>query len=209
MHTIEVNSAISLTALLKTGTTREHEKLDKRIMALSPFSSRERYALFVRTQARLHRVVAPCYQNPVLKEWLPDLEERNRLEAVLADCGDFDISSAALQEDADVSSRVGVDDAYAALGWLYTVEGSNLGAAFLLKHAKKELALSETFGARHLAGNSDGRGAFWKRFKEGLDGIDLTETQRQAALGGALEAFAFARAGVEELLAPFAEADSA
>lgn len=195
-------SDLPLSALFKQGTTQEHEKLDKRIMALAPFSSRERYALFVRTQARLHRVVSPWYQGDALTAWLPDLAQRDRLDAVLADCADFGLSEQDLQDDADAARRAQVDDRHAALGWLYTVEGSNLGAAFLLKYAKEHLGLSETFGARHLAGHDGGRGAFWKSFKEGLDSIALTASQRQAALGGALAAFAFARESVEAVLAP-------
>lgn len=202
MPALNVVHSLPLSAFFKEGTMQEHEKLDKRIMALSPFSCPERYALFVRTQARLHRVVAPWYQGEALRAWLPDLKGRDRLDAVLQDCADFGISESALEEDALASTQARVDDVYAALGWLYTVEGSNLGAAFLLKHAKEHLGLSETFGARHLASHDSGRGLFWRQFKTGLDAIELTESQRQAALEGALSAFAFARAGVEELLAP-------
>lgn len=195
-------NTLPLSALFKQRTVREHDQLDQRIMALEPFSSRERYALFARTQARLHRVVSPWYQGELLKPWFPDLEQRDRLAAVLADCRDFDIEPEALSEDADAARQAAVNDPYTALGWLYTVEGSNLGAAFLLKHARTQLGLSESFGARHLAGHEEGRGAFWKRFKERLDQIDLTDHQREAATAGALAAFSFARQGVEEILAP-------
>ena len=201
-------TTLPLSEFFKEGTRQDHEQLDQRIMALSPFSSPARYALFVRTQARLHRVVSPWYQSEELKVWLPDLQERDRLDAVLKDCADFGLDAQAFEVDAQASTRVRVDDSYAALGWLYTVEGSNLGAAFLLKHAKTHLGLSETFGARHLAGHDGGRGLFWRRFKERLDGIDLSDQQRKNALGGALAAFGFARLGVEELLAPAAEADA-
>ncbi|MEY1661704.1 biliverdin-producing heme oxygenase [Isoalcanivorax beigongshangi] len=190
-----------LSEFFKDGTRAQHELLDTRIMALSPFADRERYALFVRTQARLQRVASPLFQSEQLGQWLPDLAGRDRLAAVLADCADLGVTAEALEEDRLATAGVSVSDDYAALGWLYTVEGSNLGAAFLLKHAKSQLELSETFGARHLAGHDDGRGLHWRRFKDTMDGLELSAEQRQRALQGALDAFMLAREGVEALLA--------
>lgn len=190
-----------LSEFFKDGTRAQHELLDTRIMALSPFADRERYALFVRTQARLQRVASPLFQSERLGQWLPDLAGRDRLAAVLADCADLGVTAEALEEDRLATAGVSVSDDYAALGWLYTVEGSNLGAAFLLKHAKSQLGLSETFGARHLAGHDDGRGLHWRRFKDAMDGLELSAEQRQRALQGALDAFTLAREGVEALLA--------
>ncbi|KAF0809993.1 heme oxygenase [Alcanivorax sp. S71-1-4] len=201
-----ISSKLPLSLHLKESSTDEHERLDKRIMALAPFANRERYARFVRMQARLQRVASPLYQDPALQASLPDLASRDRLQAALADCADFHISAAELAEDDAAAAAMTVSDLYTSLGWLYTVEGSNLGAAFLLKHAREHLGLSETFGARHLAGHEDGRGLHWRRFREAMDALDLTDAQRAAAVQGALEAFAFARAGVEELLADEAAA---
>ncbi|AFT69661.1 Heme oxygenase [Alloalcanivorax dieselolei B5] len=190
-----------LSTFLKDGTSQEHERLDRRIMTLAPFADRERYTLFVRTQTRLQRVASPLYQSERLARWLPGLAARDRLSAALSDCADLGVSVGALEDDRRAAEGVGAGDDYAALGWLYTVEGSNLGAAFLLKHAKSELGLSETFGARHLAGHDDGRGLHWRRFKEVLDALMLSHDERRQALQGALDAFGFAREGVEVLLA--------
>ena len=81
-----------------------------------------------------------------------------------------------------------------------------MAKSLLLKHAKESLGLSETHGARHLTGHGDGRAPYWRRFKEALDAIELTDAQRELALEGAREAFAFTRNAVEELLVPVAEA---
>ena len=75
-----------------------------------------------------------------------------------------------------------------ALGWLYVVEGSNLGAAFLLKDAAK-LGLDETFGARHLAGAPEGRGLHWKTFVAALDAVELTADEENRMISGAEAAF--------------------
>ncbi|MFS1525144.1 biliverdin-producing heme oxygenase [Microbulbifer sp. 2304DJ12-6] len=190
----------ALSACLKAGTHSIHERLDTRIMSLSVFSSRERYALFVRTQSRLHHAVARWFENARLQNWLPELPQRNRLWAVVEDCRDIGLTPEALSEDREVAAQVQILDIYSALGWLYVVEGSNLGAAFLLKQVKK-LDLSETFGARHLAANEMGRGLHWRKFKNALDALELAGEQREAALKGAIAAFAFARQNVEQLLA--------
>jgi len=186
---------------LKQETTSTHESLDRRIMALEPFADRQRYAVFIRTQLRLHNAVSHWYQNAGLQQQHPLLKERDRLPAVLADCADLGVTAEALEQDRLSAEAVTSHDADEAIGWLYTVEGSNLGAAFLLKYARTELQLSEDFGARHLAAHKDGRGLHWRQFKAALDQLPLTEAQQQAALKGAKDAFAFARANVEELLA--------
>lgn len=191
--------APALSAWLKEGTSTTHESLDKRIMSLAVFSSRERYALFVRTQSRLHQAVAHLFENEQLQNWLPELKERNRTRAVIKDCQDFELEPEALLEDRQAAAEVQIHDIYSALGWLYVVEGSNLGAAFLLKYARK-LGLSENFGARHLVGYKTGRGLHWRKFKNALDALELTEKQREAALKGAVSAFTFARQNVEQLL---------
>lgn len=194
------NEPTPLSSLLKSVSTDSHESLDKRIMSLSPFSSRERYALFVRTQARLHQAASPWFQNKALQSWLPGLGERDRLNAVLHDCSDLGITASEQVEDALAAAQIDINDTYTALGWIYTVEGSNLGAAFLLKIARTQLGLSETFGARHLAGHDDGRGLHWRRFREDLDAISLTDAQRDLAQEGALAAFRFVRENVELLM---------
>lgn len=203
MSLVETNAAPPhFSEWLKQGTSSTHESLDRRIMSLEPFSDRERYALFLRTQLRLHQAVSGWYQHTELQQRLPLLKDRDRLSAVQLDCADFGLSDEALEQDQMAVLTVIPTDPDQAIGWLYTVEGSNLGAAFLLKYAKTHLQLSEAFGARHLAAHKDGRGLHWRQFKAALDALALDEQQQQAALQGAQDAFAFARANVEELLVP-------
>ncbi len=196
-----VITPLPLSSYLKEQTTSTHESLDRRIMALAPFSSRERFACFLRMQLRLHHATAALYQNPALQALLPGLAERSRLQAIILDCADFDITVE--QQEADRIAGCAAQDAstLGAIGWLYTHEGSTLGAAFLLKHAREQLGLSETFGARHLVGHSDGRGLHWREFKQALDALTLSTSEREAAVAGARDAFTFVRASVEELMA--------
>ncbi|MCI5074047.1 biliverdin-producing heme oxygenase [Oricola sp.] len=191
MEAIEVDrQSADLTRVkrFKAETHSAHERLDNAIMAREPFSSRERYAGFLRVQYLFHRDIDALYRHPVLKSVLPDLDGRRRMSLVAQDLTDLGaavpVSPARpafdLDEPADIPT---------ALGWLYVAEGSNLGAAFLLKAAAK-LGLSETFGARHLAGAPEGRGLHWRTFTSALDEYPLDPDGDERAVAGAVAAFA-------------------
>lgn len=171
---------------LRLGTHATHEKLDKRIMSADPFGGLDRYAAFLRVQHALHSRVDRYYLDPQLEALLPGLSTRRRLDSVLKDfedvSGELPVPAVEVDEPVDVPT---------ALGWLYVVEGSNLGAAVLLKTATKTLGLSETFGARHLAGHSDGRALHWRNFTAALDAVSLQPEEDERAVEGARQAFAF------------------
>lgn len=86
----------------------------------------------------------------------------------------------------------------ASLGWLYVSEGSNLGAEYLLKAAKR-IGLSEEFGATHLAPAAIGRGQSWKVFTTALNAIELTYEQQSLVIDGARDAFSLVRSTVDSV----------
>ncbi|RWX75105.1 biliverdin-producing heme oxygenase [Neorhizobium lilium] len=168
---------------LKASTDGTHRQLDQRIMGADPFASRERYGLFLRVQHQFHADVAPLYRSTDLNRMLPGLGERCRLEALRQDLADITGNEAdSLEGQADAL------DLPKALGWVYVAEGSNLGAAFLLKEAEK-LGLSEEFGARHLAGHPAGRGLHWRNFVASFNALPLSEAEETEAAEGARAAF--------------------
>lgn len=183
------------TKRLKEATREAHERLDKGIMAYDPFANREAYGRFLDMQYRLHSAANPLYRDADLGGLLPDLAARSRLERVEADLSDLgrDVPDAA-QALAPAPGKG------AALGWLYVVEGSNLGAAFLLK-ASHGLGLGEDFGARHLAGDPNGRGLHWRTFTAALDTIELTPVEEADLIEGAKAAFAYAHRLADESFA--------
>ena len=172
---------------LKQATHETHDRLDKAVMARKPFASLERYALFLAVQHAFHRDIDALYDDPALASLLPDLRKRARLgliEQDLADLGKEPVT--AHQEPVFRPGRQ--VDIPAALGWLYVAEGSNLGAAFLLK-AAAGLGLGEQFGARHLAPQAGGRGLSWRNFTETLDSISLRDDEEELVITGATNAF--------------------
>jgi heme oxygenase len=166
---------------LKVSTTAEHDRLDQRIMRARPFESRERYALFLRLQYDFHAQVDGAYHDDRLNALLPGLVERTRFHQVSQDLEDLGIRPAPLA----LRPLLHLPE---ALGWLYVAEGSNLGGALLFKEAAK-LGLDETFGARHLAPHSEGRGLNWRRFKSDVDAIQLTPDEDARVVAGAQAAF--------------------
>lgn len=176
----------SRTKRLKAGTRDAHAGLDQFIMAAEPFASRDNFAKFLKTQYHFHRDLDVLFTRDELDAILPDLQGRRRLHLVEQDLNDLGHSlpsDSLVRFDADTPF-----DLPEALGWLYVVEGSNLGAAFLLKFAAK-LGLNEEFGARHLAGAAEGRGLHWRTFTEALDSIALTDEEELRVIKGAEEAF--------------------
>lgn len=171
--------------LLKAETTETHSRLDQSIMAGRPFESRERYALFLTVQHQFHRDIDALYSNPDLDRLLPDLAGRRRFGDVEQDLGDLAVAAPAPAAEPAFDGKA---DIPTALGWLYVAEGSNLGAAFLIKEAAK-LGLSEDFGARHLAGAPEGRGLHWKTFTAALDAIELDQDEEARMVEGARAAF--------------------
>ncbi|MFV3130850.1 biliverdin-producing heme oxygenase [Niveispirillum sp. KHB5.9] len=168
---------------LKAATHAAHDRLDKSIMRLEPFSSIDRYALFLAVQHGFHQDVDALYDDPALDGLLPDLKHRRRLDKIAQDLADLGRTAPAAG-----SKPVLAGDLPTALGWLYVAEGSNLGAAFLLKEAGK-LGLSEDCGARHLAGSPEGRGLHWRIFTTALDAVPLTQEEEARVIAGARAAF--------------------
>ncbi|AXV16691.1 biliverdin-producing heme oxygenase [Neorhizobium sp. SOG26] len=168
---------------LKSLTDATHDRLDKRIMAAQPFASRERYALFLQVQHHFHADVDPLYLDPRLNALLPKLEDRARLDALRQDLMDVTGETPPV-----LRSTAGALEIPAALGWLYVAEGSNLGAAFLLKEAAK-LGLTADFGARHLAPHPAGRGLHWREFVADFNALDLSEADEAKMADGAKAAF--------------------
>ena len=185
-------------ARLKETTHETHDRLDKSIMAHRPFESQARYGLFLKVQHQFHREIDGLYSNPLLDKLLPDLAGRRRFDLIEQDLADLGMAAPS-SETAPIFHSADVD-LPTALGWLYVAEGSNLGAAFLLK-AAQGLGLSETFGARHLAAAPEGRGLHWKTFTAALNGVSLTGSEEERVMTGAHAAFARVQGSVNEFYA--------
>lgn len=176
----------SRTKRLKAATHAAHETLDRFVMRANPFRDRQSYGRFLRMQHALHRDLDALFFDEAMSRLLPDLQGRRRLDLVEQDLVDLGVAPVA--SVAPLFERGAALPRPKGLGWLYVIEGSNLGAAFLLKYAAA-LGFNEAHGARHLAGAPEGRGLHWKTFTAALDQVALTAEDEQQVIGEASAAF--------------------
>lgn len=154
---------LSLSQRLKTETARQHDRMEALMARGQVFASRDNYARFTAAQYLFQQDVESFFADPALREAVPDLHVRGRLQDARDDLADL---GAAVPSGPPATAGVAMPG---ALGWLYVSEGSTLGAAFLFKDAQDKLGLSATFGARNLAAYPEGRARVWKRFVAALD----------------------------------------
>ncbi|MDO4223109.1 MAG: biliverdin-producing heme oxygenase [Acinetobacter sp.] len=169
---------------LKEESRTNHDSVDNLVMSVEPFISNENYAKFLQLQSVFHKIVDDIYKDKTLNEKIPELEYMARHDAVLQDLQDLN------SQAYDFKGELPVPTGNKAIGWLYCAEGSNLGAAFLFKDAKK-LDFDADFGARHLAPHPDGRGKHWREFVVYLNQLGLDRAAEDEAIEGAKEAFSF------------------
>lgn len=180
-------SGLSRAERLRAATDDTHKALDGWVMAANPFASLDRYGRFLCMQHQIHHDVATAYADPALNALIPGLSRMARLAAVTTDLADLGL---AVPKAEGGPAALPLPE---ALGWLYVVEGSNLGGAFLLK-AARALGLSETHGARHMVDPEEGPAAVWRAFKAGLEAPNLTPAEEARAVAGAEAAFVRAHA---------------
>ncbi|MBV4491109.1 biliverdin-producing heme oxygenase [Pseudomonas oryzicola] len=166
---------------LKAASSQAHDDVDQRVMAARPFATRERYGHFLQVQHRFHGSLLALYRDEQLNLLLPGLAQLSRFAAI-----EHDLDALGLPVPAP-PRQVCASPAQ-ALGWLYCSEGSNLGAAFLLKHAQR-LGLDTDLGARHLAPPPQGRALPWRQFVARLDGLSLNAQEEAEVVAGAIAAF--------------------
>lgn len=175
---------LSFSESLKLSSRQTHDSVDNLVMSMQPFASHDNYRKFLQAQHEFHQAVKAFHDADDLNQLINGLKNLSRHEAVLADMKVLDVVPA------NIDVKVPKVDSAERFGWLYCVEGSNVGAAILYKEAGK-IQLDENHGATHLAAHEDGRMRHWRAFKEKLDNLDLSKEDQAKALKGAQDAFSY------------------
>ena len=115
----------SLRHMLKEATSADHARLDARLGALN-LQSAGGYRQFLEINAAALVPLERALIHAGVRDWLPDWDRRARTGAILSDLAALGGKPLFL----DVSP---LRDRLAVLGALYVLEGSRLGAAYLLK----------------------------------------------------------------------------
>ena len=171
---------------LKASTADVHDNIDKSIMDKDPFANTENYIQFLTLQYYFLNDVSALYEHNELNMVIENLAARRRLNMLEQDFQDLEYPVPASAFTSLISNET---DFATALGWLYVVEGSKVGAAMLGKQAQARLQLTKEYGAHYLAGPGAGRGSDWRHLVQLIDSIELNDTQERALIDGARQAF--------------------
>ncbi|TMP73966.1 biliverdin-producing heme oxygenase [Pseudoalteromonas sp. S1608] len=171
---------------LKASTADVHDNIDKSIMDKDPFANTENYIQFLTLQYYFLNDVSTLYDHSELNMVIENLAARRRLNMLEQDFQDLEYPVPASAFTSLISNET---DLATALGWLYVVEGSKVGAAMLGKQAQARLLLTKKYGARYLSGPGAGRGSDWRHLVQLIDSIELNDTQERALINGARQAF--------------------
>lgn len=166
---------MNLLAELRTHTTHLHERLD-RAVSQTPIASRAGYARFLLMHARVL---------PHAERWLAGQPafaslpgDRMRTDALMQDV-------AALGLEAPLATPVAFGTENAVAGVAYVLEGSRLGARYLLAElAKSDISVPDAF-LRHGEGQH-----CWKTFRDWLASQPATPSAVEAAVTSARAVFA-------------------
>lgn len=170
---------------LKAATEAEHRQLDRTVSDLTTPAA---YARYLRGLAMgrlpIEAMLTALDWPAAFGGWRP-LEIAGALRDDLADLK-LDVPP--------MRAEPATSDVSALLGLLYVLEGSALGARLVYGRARA-LGFSESYGARHLAMQSDGPPLNWKAFLGVLDDAAPFDEARAAA--AAKGAFARMQAAME------------
>ncbi|MBS7457057.1 biliverdin-producing heme oxygenase [Coralloluteibacterium stylophorae] len=170
-------------ARLRAQTQAPHERAEALADALGATTTLDGYRAFLRAMHRFHRRAEAGLDRAEAERLLPGWAPQRRASLIAADLralGDAD-------DDAPLPA-LAIDGAGAALGLLYVVEGSALGARMLLPQVRALGAPADratSFLERHAAAPER-----WRAFLSRLDAAALDATQEHALTASARGAFA-------------------
>lgn len=179
----------SARVLLRQGTAGLHTELDG-LFAHVDFDNRHSYGEFLRAQAAPLFALEAAIAESALRDAVPDWTERRRSPAMRRD---LDILGVAPPAPTAIGSFTGPDD---MLGALYVLEGSRLGAKFIVKQARASRDETVRAATAFLAHGETK--PFWPAFLTFLARREAAGLDRDALVAGARGAFAAFLASAKE-----------
>ena len=124
-----ISQSPTLRSLLRDATAAEHARLDSRLGALDLCKAAD-YRIFLEINAAALLPLEQALVRAGVRDVLPDWDDRARTEAILRDLLRLG-GTPRLLDTPDLPDRSAV------LGTLYVLEGSRLGAAYLLRKVRQ------------------------------------------------------------------------
>lgn len=158
-----------------------HERLDLTVREACFFESLDGYQQYLTATAAARIDLETALERSRVKDIVPVWPGYSLTPALIADLGDFNLSSRTGSTPAPM-------DHATVWGVAYVLAGASLGAIVLSRRAA-DLGLSASFGARHLFQQA-ATAKTWGPFLTMFNTLALTSEQEDACVEGAHHAFA-------------------
>ena len=166
---------------LKLETHSSHSTLESRIDLIN----------LLKTDADYRRILEAFYGliSPIearleahkaeLAQWIPDLENRLRTEALRRDLQAVGNSSPQDLAIAEVPAYASVAE---QIGCLYVLEGSTLGGQLISRHINQVLGFAPGRGCDFFSGHGGATGEMWQRFRNSVEAYASARPSEQPAV---------------------------
>lgn len=181
--------AMSAIAELRRATWPSHQRLEKRIDFKARVASIAAYRAHLGQMWGFYAVMEPSLMSGNLRGWLPDCDSRRKtplLERDLAALGADPVHLGRLPHCPSVPSS---EDAAAAFGCAYVLEGATLGGRSLMPVVAARLGVTAESGAAFLASYGEAVGDMWRTFGAALDRCCASDAQCSRAAAAATATF--------------------
>lgn len=183
------SSGVMILARLKKDTCPDHEAVEQLTRVMDPDLSLDVYRDYLVRMGRVHDALEPGLAAvPGLSAVVPDLDERWKSPLVRADLARL----GSVTPPQSTPARPLASVAH-ALGCLYVLEGSTLGARHITRHVDATLGSAVADARRYLTAYGERSGTMWKRFGEALESWCAAHGQEDAVIAGAKDTFGLVR----------------
>lgn len=175
----------NLLARLRAETRPQHEALEAGLDLLSPRLDLPRYLRILQGFDAFWRQWQPLAHGLLAAE--PDLiRRRDRRPALAVDLHHFGLVAGVAAADGPLPD---LDDADAALGSLYVMEGSTLGGQVIARHLEDHLGLRNGKGYRYFLGYGAENGVMWSAMRTRLGAAPAHGPAADRAVTAAAQTF--------------------
>lgn len=171
---------------LKLETADLHRQTENSRLSVALMSEPLTEKVYTDYLLRMKEVVAFYEKNifPALAAVIPDIEQRRKLSSVQKDLDHFNITT-----ESSSFSLPAAESTASLLGYMYVLEGSTLGGAFIYKHVNRHLNVTEEQGGAYFSCYQNQLSARWKTFLEIVGEYSLQKHQADEIIAAARLAF--------------------
>jgi heme oxygenase len=185
---------------LKQATRGHHDRLESRLDIMGPAYGLAEYTRLLQAFLGFHRPLeARLARVPGLPARVPDLQQRAKAGWLAEDLTVLGLDADSIARLPECKALPEFPDTATALGALYVVEGSTLGALAIGPHFRRRLGVESGAGGRYFAAYGRETMARWKDFGARCVDVDADSAAGKAAIETACATFESLETWLEEL----------